>query len=36
VFAVTFIGVLGIVAVVSDVYVQVVANRNPAESIKTE
>ncbi len=36
VFVATFIAVLGIVAVVSDVYVQIVANRNPAESIKTE
>ncbi len=36
IFAVTFTGVLGVVAVVSDVYVQMVANRNPAESIKTE
>ena len=36
VFAVTFISVLGIITIVSDVYVQIVANRNPAESIKTE
>ena len=36
VFAVTFISVLGIVTIVSDLYVQIVANRNPAESIKTE
>ncbi len=36
IFAATFAGVLGIVAIVSDVYVQMVANRNPAESIKTE
>lgn len=36
VFAAALVAVLGVVAIVSDVYVQIVANRNPAESIKTE
>ena len=36
IFALAVVGELGIIAAVSDFYVRRIANRNPAESIKTE
>lgn len=36
VFALTFVGIMAIVVVISDLYVYKIARSNPAKSLKTE